>query len=85
MFKFIKDALSDNGVPSVASMLCATVILNSLVWVNYLVIKNGSLPDLGGITLFDTGIVGILYGIKKAAVVTDNALTKKPNGETSKS
>ena len=82
MFKFIKEALSDNGVASFASMMCATVILNALLWINYLVVKNSALPDLGGITLFVTGIVGILYGIKKAAVVTDNALTKKTNGDT---
>lgn len=82
MWKFVKEALSDNGVASFASLMCAAVILNSLLWINYLVIKNGTLPDLGGITLFDTGVVGILYGIKKAAVVTDNALTKKTNGDS---
>ena len=62
--------------------MCATIILNSLLWVTFLVFKNGQMPELGGVTLFVSGIVGILYGIKKAAVVTDNALTKKTNGDT---
>jgi len=81
---WIYGAISEpDGSASFTRIACSFVIGISTIWITVLVFKNGTLPDLGGVTLFDTGIVGILYGINKGAQVANSAVTGKETTKTS--
>jgi hypothetical protein len=52
---FLKSTFSEpDGTGSASRVLAGASVISTILWVTYLVIKNGALPDLGGASLFLT-------------------------------
>lgn len=66
---YLKAVLSNAGEPSFGRFGAAMVIVGTHVWITYIVIKNGVLPDLGGASVFLASGVGACYGITKAGEI----------------
>lgn len=58
-----------DGTPSYGRYSGFLIIVSTLLWVTYVVIKTGSLPDLAGPTTFITFGSGTHYGINQAKKV----------------
>jgi len=66
----IKGVLSNaDGTGSASRVGTLLVIIAAIVWVSYIVFRNNSIPDLTGLALYETSIIGILYGVGRAADV----------------
>ena len=53
LLAFLKSTFSEpDGSGSASRVLAGTSVVSVLGWVTYLVIKNGTLPDLSGASLF---------------------------------
>ena len=56
-----------NGNASTARVATLIVISSATYWVTYCVLKTHAIPDLSGLALYVTSVVGVLYGSKKEA------------------
>jgi hypothetical protein len=77
---FLKKAFSEaNGSASATRVLAGTVVMATLSWVTYIVLRTHALPDLSGASLFvGSGFSG--YGMNKIA----NAVETKTCDEVPK-
>ena len=65
---FLKGVLSEStGEPSFGRLGAAGVILSTLFWISYVVIKTHAIPELSGPSLFLTTGTGATYGANKVA------------------
>jgi hypothetical protein len=64
--KFGREVLSENGTGSASRVLAALVVVTTLFWVTYLVIRNHALPDLAGPSLFIGAGTSATYGLNQA-------------------
>jgi hypothetical protein len=82
MFKelvaFGKGVISEGGSGSFGRVGATAIVVCSLIWVSYIVFKNGALPDLSGVSLFLSSGVSATYGASKVAGV----ITAKNNPPT---
>jgi hypothetical protein len=62
---FAKSVFSDGGAGSLSRCGSGFILVSTVGWVSYLVIKNGTMPDLTGPAIFMTAGVGSLYGTNK--------------------
>ena len=69
ILKFLKSTFSErDGSASSTRVLAGSVVLSTLAWVTFLVIKNHALPDLSGASLFvGSGFSG--YGVNRLSEV----------------
>lgn len=73
--KFFKGLLREaDGTPSSARFNTLLVVVASLSWVTFLVVKNKALPDLVGLTEFDMATIGSLFGISKIAQMAQSVV-----------
>ena len=64
---FIHGVFLDEGKPSFSRVFSGIVVFASLGWVTFLVLKSGQMPDLAGLSLFNTGVIAALYTGNKIA------------------
>lgn len=65
---FWRSAFSeDNGTGSASRILSAITVVSSLVWISLVVWHNRAVPDLASVAVFDSSVVGVLYGINKVS------------------
>jgi hypothetical protein len=76
---FFRRAFSEAGEPSSSRLLSGFVIVMPNIWITFLVFKDGKLPDFGGITLWVTGIVGMIMGLNKAPAIASAITGTTPN------
>jgi hypothetical protein len=60
---FIRELFSDEGKASFSRFGTFLLLLGTLFWVSYLVVKKETMPDLASLTL----LLVSLYGVNKAA------------------
>ncbi len=79
--EWIKDLFSESSTASFGRVGAFIALIASVVWVSWLVYKNGTLPDLSGICLF----IGTLYGLSKgiSAIQVIKGATNDPKPPTS--
>lgn len=65
--KYLKTALSGSDEASWGRLGATSVLLMTYFWVTYLVIRNGTLPDMAGPSTFVASGVAACYGINKVA------------------
>ena len=58
-----------DGTGSAARVGIMTVIFAAIVWVSWCVARNHSIPDLTGLTLYETSIITVLYAPNKISDV----------------
>lgn len=63
--KFLREVFSDGGQGSYSRLASGAVVLATLFWVSYLVIKNHSMPDLGGPSLLIGTSSTAHYGVNQ--------------------
>jgi hypothetical protein len=61
--RFIRELFSDEGKASFSRFGTFLLLLGTLFWVSYLVVKKETMPDLASLTL----LLVSLYGVNKAA------------------
>lgn len=77
LIAFIKSTFSESdGTGSASRVLSGAVILSTISWITYLVLKNNALPDLSSASLF-VGSGSSIYGMNKLS----EALKKKKDEE----
>jgi hypothetical protein len=75
---FLKGLLRESdGTPSSSRTLTACVILASLCWISYVVIKTHALPDLTTVSAFDTVVGGSLYGLNRLSQTAKDLVGNK--------
>jgi hypothetical protein len=52
---YLRECISEDGVGSYSRLSGLLVVLSSIAWVSYVVIRTHSIPDLGGVTGFIAG------------------------------
>lgn len=62
---YVKRVFSDAGEPSFSRWSSGAIVLATIVWVTYLVIKNHILPDMEGPAIFISTGTGSSYGINR--------------------
>jgi multisubunit Na+/H+ antiporter MnhC subunit len=73
--KFFKGLLREaDGTPSSGRFHTLLVVVFSLGWVTYLVIKNNKIPDLTGLAMFDAAAISALFGITKLPQIVQSFL-----------
>lgn len=81
MSGFIRGVFSDNGAPSFSRVAAGFVVLMAGIWGTVIVLRTGTMPELGGLALF----VGVLYGTNVGANAikgrNGNGNGGTPNGE----
>jgi len=70
--------LEDSGKPSFSRTFPAIVIVISIVWVTFLILKNGQMPDLTSLALYLGAILGPTYGANKIATGIQAAINGTP-------
>jgi hypothetical protein len=66
LFAFIRSVLSGpGGSGSTGRVGAFVVVFFACIWISYLVIHNGALPDLGPITIWVNTLVANFYGTNK--------------------
>lgn len=67
ILKFLKSTFSEpDGTGSMSRVMAGAVVLSTIGWVTYLVLKNNQLPDLSGAAIYaGAGFSG--YGANKLA------------------
>lgn len=60
-------AFEENSEPSFARVTVGCVVFVVLTLVVYQTLKDGKIPDLGGVTVFLTGAIATLYGTTRVA------------------
>lgn len=73
---FLKTVLSEDGQGSYSRFAGFMIVLATLVWVTYLVIKNKVMPDLTGPTAFITVSSGSHYLTNKASSIISSITGK---------
>ena len=67
---FLKGAISEStGEPSFGRLSAAGIIVGTLFWVTFVVLKTHAIPDLSGPSLFLSSGTGATYGANKLAGV----------------
>ena len=56
---WVKQMLSESGFASFSRTATAVCVIFSCVWVTHIVWKTQALPDLSGLTLFNSAIYGL--------------------------
>lgn len=79
MFSFLKSVFSEDGQGSYSRCGSAFIVLATIVWITYLVVKNKVMPDLGPPTMFMSVGTGVHYGTNKATDIIDS-IKGKTNG-----
>lgn len=65
---FFRETLSEPDGPwSFARIISLIIVVFDLGWITYLVVRNGNIPDQGGIA----ALLAALYGINKAAAAVE--------------
>lgn len=78
-----KDALSEqNGTSSFGRTGAAVIIVSTIFWITYLVLKMHGMPDLAGPTLFLTSGVSATYGANKVSAALNGAKDKQHGSDT---
>lgn len=78
LWGYVKRVFSDAGEPSFSRWSSGAIVLTTLFWVTYLVIKNHILPDLEGPAIFLGSGTGSSYGINRIS----SMLEKRGQGPT---
>lgn len=78
--KFIREAFSENNTGSASRILAGMVVLSTIFWITYLVLRNHTMPDLAGPSLFIGSGTAATYGINQAKSVV-GALKGNGNGD----
>ena len=74
---FIRNAFSNNGTPSSSRLLAGATVASTLMWVTYLVFKNGQLPDLTSAAVFiAAGFSG--FGVSKLSEAINPSTNPTP-------
>ena len=73
-----KEALSENGRGSFSRYACAFIIINSVAWIWYMLLKTHGLPDMTSMSYFVPATLGTLYGANQVKNVV-GAWKNNPN------
>ena len=72
----------DDGAWSMSRVFLGMSIFYANNWITYLVIRNGTLPDLGGLSLFVAGIGTVTYGYNQIKQVVKAVKAEEPKPTT---
>jgi multisubunit Na+/H+ antiporter MnhB subunit len=64
---FFKELFLDGDKASFSRAISAFIVISAVGWVTFLVLKNGQLPDLGGVAGVITGGALGFYGANKVS------------------
>jgi hypothetical protein len=64
---FLKSVLSEDGQGSYSRTASLIIVISTVAWITFLVVKNHAMPDMAGPASFLTTGVGIHYGTNKAS------------------
>ena len=65
MKKFFHQLLTDDGKWSFGRIGSGLIIVFSIYWITFLVLKNHAVPDVSGLAI----LIGVPYGLSKGAAV----------------
>jgi hypothetical protein len=78
---FLRSMLSEqDGTVSSARFCIVLVIVASLGWVTWLVMRDKKLPDLGLVATYTTLVCGSLYAINRGAALIDRKSQQSSSG-----
>lgn len=75
---YLKQVFSGSTEASFGRFGAGSVLAMTFVWISYLVLKNGTMPDMAGPSTFLASGVTTCYGITKLAEVKTDKDAPKP-------
>ena len=65
MIQFIKGIFMDGNLPSFSRVASGFIVAASVFWVTFIVLKDGKIPDMAGITAYVSAALAVLYSANK--------------------